>query len=326
VTKNNEKILIIGASGFVGAGIFETLTKINYDVYGLGRKNKPWRIDITYQHKYFTSKDHDLIEILNQIKPNVIINLAANGAYSFQSTFTEIVSSNLIILEQIARWSIENKAFIIHAGSSSEYGFNSAGPVEDSQASPNSLYAITKLAGTQLLEFYSKLGLGCVVLRLYSVYGPREDSSRLMPAVMRGIVNKKWPNFTDPSVSRDFIYIDDVSDLIVKILETITPNSLGTFEIFNVGSGKSTTIKGLVELLQIEFEMPEEVNNSFPKRGWDVENWFANIDKVKKIYIWSPKNDLKAGLSKMRDWYLSENNVKYLLSEYTEKTNDQTKN
>jgi nucleoside-diphosphate-sugar epimerase len=109
-------------------------------------------------------------------------------------------------------------------------------------------------------------------------------------------------------------------------LETITPNSLGTFEIFNVGSGKSTTIKGLVELLQIEFEMPEEVNNSFPKRGWDVENWFANIDKVKKIYIWSPKNDLKAGLSKMRDWYLSENNVKYLLSEYTEKTNDQTKN
>jgi nucleoside-diphosphate-sugar epimerase len=147
-----------------------------------------------------------------------------------------------------------------------------------------------------------------------------------MPAVMRGMVNNEWPSFTDPLVSRDFIYIDDVSDLVVKILENRAPNGLGSFEIFNVGSGKATTIKDLVELLQAEFGMPEEVNNNFPKRGWDAENWFANIEKVKNIYSWSPKNDLKSGLSKMKDWYLSENNVKYLLSDYTEKTNDQTKN
>jgi nucleoside-diphosphate-sugar epimerase len=318
---NSNKILVIGASGFVGAGIFESLAKLNYEVYGLGRKNEPWRINSNIRNKYFTTQKLGIMEVLDKIKPNVIINFAANGAYSFQSKFDEIVSSNLIMLEQIAKWSIENKSFLIHAGSSSEYGLNSAGPSENSQAEPNSLYAITKLAGSQLLKFYSKIGLGCAVLRLYSVYGPREDASRLMPAVMRGIINKEWPSFTDPLVSRDFIYIEDVSDLLIKILQSINSNSLGTFEVFNVGSGKATTIKDLIEILQVEFGMPDEVNISFPKRDWDIENWFANIEKVRNAYNWDAKNDLKTGLIKMRDWYLTDSNVMYLSSEYTEKSN-----
>ena len=319
---DDSKILVIGASGFIGAGVYECLTKLNYDVYGLGRKTQPWRISPSFRNKYFSTEKNEIMEVLDRIKPELILNFAANGAYSFQSKFEDIVSSNLIMLEQIAKWSIENRTFLIHAGSSSEYGINSAGPSENSQASPNSLYAITKLAGSQLLEFYSKIGLGCVVLRLYSVYGPREDASRLMPAVMRGIINKEWPSFTDPLVSRDFIYIEDVFDLLIQIIQSINSDSLGTFEIFNVGSGKATTIKDLIEILQVEFGMPEKVKSSFPKREWDIENWFANIEKVRNTYNWDVQYDLKTGLSKMRDWYLTDSNVMYLSSEHTEKTND----
>ena len=316
------KILVIGASGFVGASIFESLIKLNYEVYGVGRKIKPWRLNSRIVDRYIHTKNNDIIEILNTLKPNVIINFSANGAYSFQDNFVNIINSNLVLLEQIARWATENRTYIIHAGSSSEYGFNSGGPSEDSKAIPNSLYSITKLAGSQLLEFYSRKGLDCVILRLYSVYGPREDSSRLMPAVMRGVINKKWPNFTDLSISRDFIYIDDVSALIIKVLKSIKPNDSGSFEIFNVGSGNVTTIKNLIELLQADFGMPDEVNISFPKRDWDIDNWFAKIDKVKEAYEWSAESDLKAGLGKMRDWYLTDNNVKYLSREYTEKVNE----
>ena len=316
------KILVIGASGFIGAFILESLLKLNCEVYGVGRRIEPWRINSRIGSRYIHTQSNDILEILNTIKPNVIMNFSANGAFPFQNNFVNILNSNLVLLEQIARWSTENKAFIIHAGSSSEYGLNSAGPSEDSKANPNSLYSITKLAGSNLLEFYSRRGLNCVVLRLYSVYGPKEDSSRLMPAVMRGIITKKWPNFTDPSISRDFIYIEDVSDLIIKVLRSIKPNGSGSFEIFNVGSGKVTTIKNLIELLQAYFGMPDEVNVSFPKRDWDIDNWFARIDKVKETYKWSAESDLKAGLRKMRDWYLTDNNVKYLSSEYTEKVDE----
>ena len=314
-----KRIVVIGASGFVGAGIFEYLLKNKYDVYGIGRKSKPWRLEAELTSRYFNTREENLNQILNKIKPNVVINLAASGAYSFQKNFENMLNSNLKMLDEIAQWVIENNALLIHTGSSSEYGSNSAGPTELSVAKPNSLYSITKLAGTHLLDYYSAIGLKSIVLRLYSVYGPKEDPSRLIPAVVRGLTVGIWPSFTDPRISRDFIYLDDVSQLIIKILNSPITDSSELFEIYNVGSGSSTTIGDLKNLLITEFKMPSQENNIYPKREWDVENWFGNIEKVSKAFNWLPKTDLKEGLLKMKNWYLIGDNIKYLQSEYTEK-------
>ena len=312
------KILILGASGFVGAGVFEYLTEQGLQVFGLSRKPNPWRIPPLIRDKYLSIKNEDVTSILNEIRPNVVINFAASGAYSFQTDFTNIVNSNLIFLEKIAKWSNENGAYLINAGTSSEYGSNSAGPSENSFPKPNSFYAITKLAGTQLLEFYSTLGLQSVVLRLYSAYGPKEDPSRLMPAVMRGVVKGDWPNFTDPLISRDFIYLDDICSLILQLIESKDKNSDKLFNVYNVGTGIKTTIGDLNKILELEFGMPKVERGNFPKRKWDVEDWYANIDKVSHELDWKPAFDVKAGLLKMRDWYLTADNVKYLNNEYSE--------
>lgn len=313
------KIVIIGASGFVGAGIFEFLLKENFSVIGIGRKNNPWRITHQLKNNYRSVENVDLFSILSEEKPQIIINLAASGAYSFQNDFTAMVNSNLLFLEKIAKWSIDNNCFLINTGSSSEYGNNSARPREDSTLKPNSLYAITKLAGTNLLEFYSSLGLQSVVLRLYSVYGPKEDPSRLMPAVMRGVIKGDWPSFTDSTVSRDFVYLDDISELMVKLIEQKVDKSNGNFNIYNVGTGNKTSIGDLTDLLKSEFGMSKIEVNKFPKRKWDVEEWYANIEKITTELDWRPIFDLKNGISKMKNWYLMEDNVKYLDNEYSEK-------
>jgi dolichol-phosphate mannosyltransferase len=314
----NQKIVVIGASGFVGSRVFELLLKSKYEVYGIGRSNMPWRIEDLYFNRYLSTQDQDVLEVLNSIRPNVIINFSASGAYSFQRDFENIVASNLILLEKIASWSVENGAFLIQAGTSSEYGLNSAGPKEHSIAIPNSLYSLTKLAGTHLLGHYFSLGLSCVVLRLYSVYGPREDTSRLMPAVMKGIIKGEWPNFTSTNISRDFIYIDNVVELLFVILKWYFEEPKQVFEIYNVGSGRKTTIQDLINVLMTDFSMPKPKAEKFPQRGWDTENWFSDIDKVTQAFGWRAQDDLKSGLSKMKEWYLTGTNLNYLGHEYSE--------
>ena len=315
---NNQKIVVIGASGFVGSGVFELLLKNNYEVYGIGRKNRPWRIEEVLSNRYFSIQDQDLIETLNKIEPKIIINFSATGAYSFQRDFESIVNSNLILLENIANWALENDAFLIQAGTSSEYGLNSAGPKEDSIAIPNSLYSITKLAGTHLLGHYFSNGLSSIVLRLYSVYGPREDSSRLMPAVMRGIIKGDWPNFTSSNISRDFIYIDDVAELILVMLKKFFEEPKRVFEIYNVGSGRKTTMQDLINVLMSDFGMPEPKSEKFPQRDWDIENWFSNTDKVKQDFGWHAQENLSSGLTKMKEWYQTGKNLNFLGQEYSE--------
>lgn len=312
------KIFIIGASGFVGAGVFEYLIKEDFQVVGLSRRTKPWRISPLLKDYYLNIENEDIVSVLNRERPEIVVNFAAHGAYSFQNDFTNIVNSNLLFLEKIAKWSNENSSYLINAGSSSEYGSISAGPSETSISKPNSLYAVTKQAGTQLLEFYSTLGLRSVVLRLYSVYGPKEDPSRLMPAVMRGVIKSEWPNFTDPLISRDFIYLEDICRLVAMLIQCRDKNVDKLFNVYNVGSGIKTTIGDLIKTLELEFGMPKLQTDNFPKRKWDVENWYANIDKVSREINWRPKFDVKAGLTKMRDWYLTADNIKYLSNEYSE--------
>ena len=314
-----NKILVIGSSGFVGSAVFEFLIHNGYRVEGLGRKANPWRVAPENLDNYIVTNDDNLVEKLNEVKPEIIINFAASGAYSFQDNFKNIISSNLEFLDKLSKWALENGASIIHAGTSSEYGNNCSGPMEDSTPQPNSLYAITKLAGTHLLEFYSKKGLKSIVLRLYSVYGPKEDPSRLMPAVMRGIIKSDWPEFVDSSISRDFVYIEDINNLIKKLIDMITLEKNKDFEIYNVGSGICTTIGDLANLLMSDFEMPKLNQSKFRKRDWDVENWYANITKIQREISWTPEFDLKNGIIEMKHWYSLNDHVKYLNNDYSEK-------
>lgn len=311
---NKEKIVLLGASGFIGSHILSSFVGKNIDITAVVVNKDKWRLETHLQKYCLESGSQNIQRMLDIIKPTIIINTIAHGGYSFQKQLSEMLISNVEIVDQLAFWALKNRASIIHLGSSSEYGTNCRGPLEGSKEFPNSKYAITKLAGTQLLAYYSQLGLRSVVLRLYSVYGPKEDPSRLMPSIIRGILTAEWPKFTDLNISRDFIYVNDVLDLIERVCSEI--NQMENFEIFNVGTGLSTTLRDLSAICTKKYGMPY-LKVGFIPREWDLSDWYANISKVKEFFHWQPKYDLELGLEAMKKWYEQDNNIEYLTEKFT---------
>lgn len=314
-TKLKGPIVIFGAGGFVGINLLNTIFKQRSDVFGLSSNpQKSWRI-IKNKH---LSKNILTCNILNfaetkkiilKYRPQTIFNLAAYGAYPFQKKHDLIYKTNfnstINIVEILKK--IDFKAYI-HAGSQSEYGLNCSGPKEEDSLIPNSHYAVSKTAVYYLLKYYGKIEkLPVVHLRLYSVYGPWEEPSRLMPSLIKKAINGDFPDFADPAISRDFVYVDDVVEAMIKVASRLSHSGLTRInlsgEVFNVATGKKTTIKELAFLAKKIFKIKSKPEfDKMPKRDWDVYNWYGNPKKIQKMVGWKAVTNLKEGLLKFYEY------------------------
>ncbi len=191
----------------------------------------------------------------------------------------------------------------IHAGSSSEYGAGSAAPVEATAPAPNSHYAVTKSAAAGLVYFSGRhRGLRCANLRLYSVYGPLEDRSRLIPTLVADAAEGRLPPFVEPDTSRDFIYIDDVTRAFLCAAIELRQDHYGSS--FNIGSGRKTTIRDLGLLAKAQFHLDAEPEfGAMKARDWDVPDWYANPARAAEALGWRAEVPLDEGLARTARWY-----------------------
>jgi dolichol-phosphate mannosyltransferase len=238
-------ILVLGASGFVGANLMRTLLAVRQDVYGTTTRKPAWRLeDLPDNHVRTVDLliDSNLDSLLDELRPRTIFNCVAYGAYSFEVDSQLIYRTNFsFVTRLLTRLDPRSIACYVHAGSSSEYGDKASGPAECDPLAPNSDYAVSKAASANLIYFYGKRKhLACANLRLYSVYGPLEDSARLIPNVIQHGVDGKYPPFVNPEISRDFIYVDDVTEAFIDTALNLAPADYG--ESINIGSGRKTTI------------------------------------------------------------------------------------
>src|SRR5271166_1729232 len=194
-------ILVLGASGFVGANLLRSLIAVRRDVYGTTTRKPAWRLE----------------DLPDQLRPRTILDCVAYGAYSFETDSQLIYRTNFHFLTRLlARLESLSIASFVHAGSSSEYGDNASAPNELDPTEPNSDYAVSKVAAANLIYYYGKRrNFPCANLRLYSVYGPLEDSARLIPNLIRHGLEGAYPAFVNPAISRDFIFVDDVTEAFV---------------------------------------------------------------------------------------------------------------
>ena len=139
---------------------------------------------------------------------------------------------------------------------------------------PNSHYAVSKAAASEFLSFMGKVRrLPVVNLRLYSVYGPYEDTSRLIPNLVIKGLGGEYPQFVDSATSRDFVYIDDICAALVMAAAQLTPNIFGEF--FNIGTGRKTTIAELADIARQVFKIKSEPTfGEMPGRAWDRSDWY----------------------------------------------------
>jgi nucleoside-diphosphate-sugar epimerase/glycosyltransferase involved in cell wall biosynthesis len=317
IMKLQGPILVLGASGFIGANLFRALLKRRDDAYGTTHHSPAWRLEGLPEKNVLTVDllvDANLDKLLEDVKPKTVFDCVAYGAYSFETESPLIYQTNFLLTAKLlSRLEARRISRYIHAGSSSEYGDNAAAPREDAPSEPNSDYAVSKAAAANLIRYHGKKkGLPCANLRLYSVYGPLEDSSRLIPTLVRRGLEGGYPDLVDPEISRDFVYVDDASESFIDAALNLKEEDYGGS--FNVGSGLKTTIRDVAAAAKDVFSLSAEPSfRSMARRGWDVADWYASTEKTEKRLGWKASTSLRDGLKATSEWYQGlESKERYL--------------
>jgi nucleoside-diphosphate-sugar epimerase/glycosyltransferase involved in cell wall biosynthesis len=299
-------ILVTGASGFIGANLFKKIASVRPDVFAAVRHRREWRLaDVS--DDYMIAVDlNDYAATKNVIEtlvPQTVFHCAAYGAYSFEEDADLIYQTNFLsVVNLVGLLEGSGTTAFVHAGSSSEYGTNCSGPIEEAFCGPNSPYAVAKAATSNFLHYAGKQrSFPAVNLRLYSVYGPLEDMSRLVPTLVLKAKSGDLPPLVDPQISRDFVFVDDVCDAFILAAARMHPGLYG--ESLNIGSGTKTTIADLVETTREVFGVTKEPTfDSMDARRWDLSDWYSNPSKATREIGWVSTTSLDTGLLLTSDW------------------------
>jgi polyisoprenyl-phosphate glycosyltransferase len=302
-------ILIFGSGGFIGVNMLNSILLYRKDLYGASHDYiNSWRllankIPLTNLINCDITDVERVEDVIREVKPRTVFNLAAYGAYSKQKEYHKIYDTNFTatttIIEVLKKYGFTS---YVHAGSSSEYGLNSAAPSEYDTLVPNTHYSVSKVSAYYLMKYYGKVEqLPVVHLRLYSAFGPWEEPDRLMPVLLAHARSGKLPQLVNPTISRDFIYITDVTSAFIAAAHKLQKKNYG--EAFNVGTGTKTTIKKLVQLVSKKLHVKTMPNfNTMPNRNWDMPDWYGNIDLIQKELKWKPEISLDQGLDLSIQW------------------------
>lgn len=299
-------ILVTGASGFVGANLLHTLRKVRDDVYACVKRGKDWRLAEVPDPSVVVADLTDPAEVRHLIAtlaPRTVFDCVAYGAYPSEKDPQLIYRTNFqSVVNMVTELAGRPFAAYVHAGSSSEYGSNCAGPAESAVCMPNSDYAASKVAAASYLRFCGKhRSFPCVNLRLYSVYGPLEDPSRLIPTLVSHALEGRFPPFVAADISRDFVYIDDVCAAFVLAAARMDPVIHG--EDLNIGSGRRTTIADLAAEAREVFAIPGEPQfSTMERRDWDLAGWYSDPTKAAASLGWRATTPLPEGLRRTAAW------------------------
>lgn len=300
-----RRVLVTGATGFVGANVARGMLARGHEVHCLVRaSHRTWRLEDLdgVQVHVIDMLDRAAVDaLLSHTRPNWILHLAAYGAYASQSDVALCVRTNVeasvILMDAAAAHRVER---FVNTGSSSEYGFKDHAPDEDEPTEPNSLYAVTKAAATAYARLLAQTsGLHTTTLRLYSVYGPYEEPTRLIPTLALAGLRGTYPPLVSPSVARDFVYVDDVVGAYVAVLEAALPPG----RVYNVGTGVQTSLGAAVEVSRSLFKIERPPDwGTMAERKWDTNTWVANISRIRRELGWNPETSFEEGFRRTAEW------------------------
>ena len=331
---------ITGAAGFIGANLALRILNDNEEINVIGLdsmndyydvKIKEYRLNKLTEFNNFTFikgnlADKELIEeIFEKYKPNVVVNLAAQAGVRYSITNPDAyIESNLIgfynILEACRHNPVEH---LVYASSSSVYGSNKKVPysTDDKVDNPVSLYAATKKSNELLAHSYSKLyNIPSTGLRFFTVYGP----NGIPDMAYFGFTNKllkgeKIQIFNYGNCKRDFTYIDDIVEGIVRVIAKAPEKKNGEdglpippYAVYNIGNSNPENLLDFVNILQEELiragVLPEDYDfeshkELVPMQPGDVPVTYADTTPLERDYGFKPNTSLRKGLRKFAEWY-----------------------
>ena len=329
-----ETILITGSAGFIGYTLGLRLLERNNKVIGVDNHNNYYDVKLKNERvkrlKKFSNYNHIKADIsnfksINKIFKNYkiqkVVNLAAQAGvrYSIENPLTYI-NSNITgfahILENCRTYKIEH---LVYASTSSVYGSNTKLPFSENNSAnhPLSVYAASKKSNELMAHAYSHLyKLPSTGLRFFTVYGPwgRPDMA-LFKFTKNILENKPIDVFNFGNHTRDFTYIDDIVDGIIRVLNNpATSNnswngnqpdpstSKAPWKIYNIGNNKPVKLMDYITSLEKNLKK-KAIINYLPLQQGDVADTNANINKIKKQLDYNPLTKVEKGVTKFVEWY-----------------------
>ena len=300
----SEYILLTGGTGFVGSHLLEKLLNLNKNVILLKRSfSDPWRINKFIENENLIVKNIDeesVDEIFNQYSIIGIFHLASNSQRELNSNIiSKMIDSNIKFPTQLLENSINNNVkFFINTGSVYEYELNNPPISEKTKIRPFNLYASTKTAFEDILKFYSaNYDLNCSTLKLFTPYGPKDNENKITPYLIISSMKKEKIHIKSPNKTLDLIYIDDVINSYITVMNNIS--KFNEYDSFNIGMGVGTRIKDLLEI--IESNLGKNKNVTYGNLE-DDQVWCSN-KKINKKLRWKPKIKIEEGIKRTIDYY-----------------------
>ena len=323
------KYLVTGAAGFIGNFVAERLCEQGHKVIGIDNMNsyydpalKEARLKRIQQLKNFhfikmdVSNRDGIAALFFDEKFDRVIHLAAQAGvrYSLENPMAYI-DSNLVGMGVILEGCRQNNVgHLVYASSSSVYGMNKKVPfsTDDMVDSPVSLYAATKKANELMAHTYSHLyNLPTTGLRFFTVYGPwgRPD---MAPFLFTDAIANERPIkvFNNGKMQRDFTYIDDIVEGVIRIQEVIPSAKIGGFvdgmspyyRIYNVGNSQPVELEEFIGCIEKALNK-KAVKEYLPMQDGDVVRTFADVSALERITGFKPATQLQTGINKFVKWY-----------------------
>ncbi|MBB1355435.1 NAD-dependent epimerase [Pseudoalteromonas sp. SR45-5] len=332
------KYLVTGAAGFIGNFVAERLCNDGHEVVGLDNLNDYYdpalkharleRIKHLTQFRFVKMDLADRDGIANLFKDEKfdrVIHLAAQAGvrYSIENPMAYI-DSNLVGTATILEGCRHNKVqHLVYASSSSVYGMNEKMPfsTDDAVDHPVSLYAATKKSNELMAHSYSHLyDLPTTGLRFFTVYGPwgRPDMAPYLftDAILN---NREIKVFNNGKMKRDFTYIDDIVEGIIRIQDVVPSrdqsnsntspeSSKAPYRVFNIGNNEPIALMTFIESIEKAAGKIAD-KNYMPMQAGDVPATFADIDSLQKEVGFKPNTNIEYGMQQFVDWYKAYNDM-----------------
>lgn len=350
-----KKILVTGAGGFIGFHLVQQLLDRGDQVLGLDVLNDYYDLSLKYARLAETGIDHQQLQpgqptksskypnyqfvqlALEQKEPlqalfahyqfDAVINLAAQPGvrYSLENPYAYIDSNVVGFINLLEACRHYQTGHLVFASSSSVYGLNATIPYTTKQNvdHPISLYAATKKSNELMAHTYSHLyNLPTTGLRFFTVYGPWGRPDMAIYLFTRAVFEGKTLKvFNHGNMVRDFTYVDDIVQGVVRVLDTPpkgNPNwdakkpepssSPAPYRLYNIGNNKPVKLMDFIEAIEaaVGREAPKEF---LPIQPGDVQRTFADVSDLERDFGYKPTTDVRTGVQLFVDWYRSYNKI-----------------
>lgn len=293
----NKKILIVGGTGFLGFNLAKKCLKKNFQVISLSR-NRPKKDRFLKKVKYLYADISNKKQLRNKLNfnPNYVVNFGGEVNHHAKKIFKSHFDGCKNLVDIYKKKKIEK---FVQIGSSVEYG-NQKAPHFEQKIDVNlyelkSNYAKAKLSATNyLVNLVEKEGFPGTIFRPYLIYGPGQDINRLIPFVIKNCIENKDFPCSNGQQFRDFVYIDDAINLILKSLT----NNKSTGEIFNICTGTPIKVKQVISFIKKKIKKGRPKFGSILLRADEVQRFYGSPKKTKKILNWKSKTHLNKGITK----------------------------